>query len=391
MPDTYDGREQAFIKHELLKSYLQKLFLIIGMSARRSGKIELCYVDCFAGPWVDKTEKLEGTSIAVSLKTLETCRQKLGMNGISAKIRALYVEKDPAAHNRLAQYLDGNTPSGIKANCKHGDFVALQQEILNWCGPDAFAFFFIDPMGWRAIGIETLRPLLQRARSEFLVNFMYDFINRTASMLDWQEEIAELLGERVMLESMTPSERETKLLSTYRQNLKRCVPIANPIYYARSAYVRVLDPTRERPKYHLVYLTSHPQGIIEFMEISEHVDLVQKRVRAHKKAQKREQQTGVADMFSSETFVDASEGHASPDDVDRFWIEYLKEGVRQIGRAEFAEILERTDWFPGDLQASLVRLIKSGVVRNLDMKGKRPKRPLHFEDNERLQLLESGK
>jgi len=50
-PTRYDGREQALIKHELLKSYLEKLFFIVGMGANRgNGKIELCYIDAFAGP-----------------------------------------------------------------------------------------------------------------------------------------------------------------------------------------------------------------------------------------------------------------------------------------------------------------------------------------------------
>jgi hypothetical protein len=96
-------------------------------------------------------------------------------------------------------------------------------------------------------------------------------------------------------------------------------------------------------------------------------------------------------MFGSETYVELSEGHASPGDVDHFWIEHLRAGVRKIGRAEFADILESTDWFAGDLQSSLARLIELGLVRNLDMKGKRSKKPLHFEKNERLQLVESGK
>lgn len=51
VPETYRGREQAYIKHRLLESYLEKLFLIVGMSARKLGITEFCYVDCFAGPW----------------------------------------------------------------------------------------------------------------------------------------------------------------------------------------------------------------------------------------------------------------------------------------------------------------------------------------------------
>lgn len=389
VPDAYDGREQAFIKHELLKSYLQKLFFILGSSKRSGRQIELCYVDCFAGPWGDESEGMESTSIAISLQTLDLVRQRLGINGVSARIRALYVEKDARAHARLAAYLQSNTPSGIHAEPRQGDFVALRDEILRWVGKDAFTFFFIDPMGWKGIGIETLRPLLARPRSEFLITFMYDFVNRTMSMPKWQAEMAELVGEPINLGSMAPHEREYIILKTYRTNLKRCVTATRPQFPPRSASARVLDRGRARPKYHLVYVTSHPLGIIKFMTISEDVDPVQKQVRAEVKDAERERRTGMADLFP--TPIDPNAGHASADDVDRFWLDYIGATVRRVDSNAFADILEDKDWFPGDLQDSLVRLIAAGEVKNLDAAKRRLKRPLHFEaeNGERLQRIGS--
>ena len=46
IPENYKNREQAFIKHTLLRSYLERLFMIIGHRER-----VISYVDCFAGPW----------------------------------------------------------------------------------------------------------------------------------------------------------------------------------------------------------------------------------------------------------------------------------------------------------------------------------------------------
>lgn len=391
IPGAYEGREPAFIKHKLLESYLEKLFLIVGMGAGRGGPVELCYVDCFAGPWGDESDDMEATSIAISLHTLDTCRQALSERGVSAKIRALYIEENPKAFERLSAYLENKTPRGIQAKGLKGDFVALRDEILQWAGGKAFVFFFIDPQGWKEVGIETLRVLLQRPRSEFLINFMYDFVNRTMSMPEWQQDMTALLGETINLNGMAPKQREQSILKTYRKNLKLCLPQNKPPYQPRAAYVRVLDRNKERPKYHLVYVTSHPKGIIEFMKISEDVDLVQKQVRAEKKGAEREQRTGTADMFGDKSLIDESAGHASGEDVDRFWLDYLKAGTRRVGGTEFADILEDKDWFPGDLQGSLVRLIKAGSVRNLDAPRNRPKKPLHFEakGGERLQLVES--
>src|SRR3546814_63200 len=167
---------------------------IVGMAAKAQGAIEICYVDCFSGPW--GTSDLESTSIAVSLRTMARCKQRLEELGVQATMRALYVERDAEAFENLQQYLGHSTPAAVKAECRHGDFVDLRGEILKWSGAGPFTFFFIDPKGWKAIGIEKLRPLLERPRSEFLINFIYDFINRTASMAEWQNEIAEFLGDR---------------------------------------------------------------------------------------------------------------------------------------------------------------------------------------------------
>ena len=44
------------------------------------------------------------------------------------------------------------------------------------------------------------------------------------------------------------------------------------------------------------------------------------------------------------------------------WRRYLAAGERRVGTAEFVDILEATNWLPGELQGSLVRLVKAGVV-----------------------------
>lgn len=390
VPDGYQGREQALIKHRLLENYLEKLFMIIGMGSAKLGITEISYVDCFAGPWGDEREDLGGTSIAISLQILDRCRQALGRRGMSLRLRALYIEKDKTAFARLQRYISEKTPSGIHADAMEGDFVALREKIVSWCGDKAFVFFFIDPTGWKEIGVEVLQPLLQRPRSEFLINFMYDFVNRTASMSDWKDEIASFLGEAVDLGDRPGPDREKLLLNTYRKNLKRHL-VADVKWRARSAYVRVLDREKERPKYHLVYLTSHPRGAIEFMEISEDLDLVQKHVRASTKQHERAEKSGMDELFDAADYVNVEQGHANLIDVEQYWLSYLSNESKRVGEEEFANLLEDTDWFPGDFQRALGNLITAGKVRNLDAPRKRPKKPLHWKkEGERLQLMDSA-
>lgn len=391
VPEIYDGREQAWIKHQLLESYLEKLVLIIGLAARSQGKVEICYVDCFAGPWGDDSEQMEGTSIAISMRTMAMCKQKLAKLGVDATMRALYIELDKRAFGRLSDYLQKATPAGVDAECMEGDFLALRQDILKWCGNTAFAFFFIDPKGWKTVSVPNLRTLLSRPKSEFLINFMYDFINRTAAMREWQDDIAQFLDQPIEvvqgLEGASPHIREAALLSTYREGIKNALPPQRARYGPRTAYVRVMDKDRERAKYHLVYLTTHPVGIIEFMQISQDVELIQKRVRVAKKVEIRQQQSGMEDMFV-DAYDDwaADSEQASPSMVDEFWLGYLSTDPKVVDEDAFADILERQGWTPHDLQASLARLIKAGQVMNLNASGLRPKRPLHYEKREQLVL-----
>ncbi len=380
VPDVYEGRMPAMVKHALLKSYLEKLVLIIGMNGRSKGNAEICYVDCFAGPWGSDDEKLEGTSISLSLKTLAACKEKLASLGVDARMRALFIEQEPDAYERLTTYLRNDAPKSVEARSMKGDFVALRSEILDWTGKDAFTFFFIDPKGWSPIMIDVLTPLLKRRRSEFLINFIYEFINRTASMSQFRDAMRRLLGKEVAVEGKTPEERELALVGAYRETLKTVVPSGGKPFNARTAYVTVMHPEKQRTKYHLVYLSCHPKGIVEFMKISQEVDIVQARVRLASQLAEQAAKSGTMDMFIDHALAEADGSRSSPEEVDSFWISYLSKGERKVDQAAFADILEATNWLPRELQASLARLIQRGAVVNLDAVGKkRTARPLHFE------------
>jgi three-Cys-motif partner protein len=380
VPDVYEGRIPALVKHALLKSYLEKLVLIIGMNGRGKGRAEICYVDCFAGPWGSDDEKLDGTSISLSLKTLAACKEKLASLGVDVRMRALFIEQELGPFQRLSAYLRDDAPKSIEALALNGDFVALRSDILEWTGNEAFTFFFIDPKGWLPIVIDVLTPLLQRPRSEFLINFIYEFINRTASMSQFKNAMRRLLGKEVEVEDKTPEQRELALVGAYRETLKAVVPPGRRPFNARTAYVTVLHPEKKRTKYHLVYLSCHPKGIVEFMNISQAVDIVQARVRLASQLAEQSAKSGTMDMFVDHAVAEVDGSRSTPEEVDRFWIDYLSKGERKVDQVAFADILESTNWLPRELQASLARLIERGAVVNLDAVGKRrTARPLHFE------------
>jgi hypothetical protein len=65
---NYTGREAAYIKSELLRAYLEPLFMIIGQRELRIG-----YVYCSPGPWQKGGQDPGDTSIAVSLGVMAKC------------------------------------------------------------------------------------------------------------------------------------------------------------------------------------------------------------------------------------------------------------------------------------------------------------------------------
>ena len=386
VPAAYRGREQAYVKHRLLEAYLEKLFMIVGLGAKTLGIKELAYVDCFAGPWGDESDSMDATSIAISLGVLSECRTALLKLGIDLSFRALYIEKDRKAFGRLKQYLGNRKPDGVDAEPLEGDFTDLMPPIQEWANRDAFVFFFIDPKAWRPVSVGVLKPLLERPHSEFLINLMYDFVNRAASMAEMKTQIAELLGEAPGVEGLTGAPREKELLDVYRRNLKRLIPVQRQ-WRARSAYARVLDPVKDRPKYHLVYLTTHPRGLIEFMDASEKLDLIQKRARADTKQRRREEKSGMHGLFEDSALVRAEDGRVNEEEVEKYWLGRLTHEPQRFGQSEFADMLEETDWFPRDLQLALGNLMRRGLVQNLDAPGVRRSKFLHFDGaGERLQL-----
>jgi three-Cys-motif partner protein len=382
IPDAYRGREQAYFKHCLLEAYLERLFMIVGHHQKT-----ISYVDCFAGPWQEKGTELEDTSIAKSLNIITKCQKGLAGKKLYPKFRTLYIEKEAEPFRKLNDYLTSRKWEGIDTQAKHGSFYDLREDILSWCEPDSFVFFFIDPTGWkRKVDIPTLEPLLRRPNSEFLITFMYGFLSRTVPQLKFQEDMRNIFGIVSDTHRMSPAQKESYHLSLYRNNLKQIFPVGGS--QPRTAFVQVQKPTKDRTLYHLVYLTRHPKGIVEFMEASEELELVQKKVRALAKQNKRVQRNGQSELFPADAFVNENEGEHDLSMVKKYWLKNLPLGKKHFGIIELSDMLEETGWFPKDFQNALRELIKEGKVRNLNAKRVRSANAINFEKGETLERLQ---
>ena len=375
IPEHYKDREQTFVKHTVLKRYLKRLFMI-------KGQFEpvICYIDCFAGPWQTDRENMNDTSIAISLSIMDECRAALAKMNKNIKFRALYIEKDPKAYERLVDFLKNKQLPNIQTFALNGDFFSMRNTICEWCDDDSFAFFFIDPTGWKdVVELNTLQPLLARRKSEYLVNFMFDFILRSHTQDSYEQHMCDIFGTVPDTKNMTPGEREDCLIRLYRNGLKnasvRCEK--GP----RTAHVRILYPNKDRTFFHLVYLTRHPMGIYAFMEESERVEIIQNMVRARTSQEKRIEKTKQNELFDDSECI-LNDNRVALHQVKDYWLARLSFTPKRYGVNEIADMLEETDWFIRDFQAAFKELQNEGKVKNLDSTRNRPKNVVHFKEND---------
>jgi three-Cys-motif partner protein len=374
IPEHYRNREQTYIKHTLLRRYLERLFMIKGQF-----EPAICYVDCFSGPWQEGSGQMHDTSISISLNIMNGCRAALAEMGKTVQFSALFIEKNPKAYDRLVEFLQLDNWSRIETKALSGDFYELRDAICDWCNNDSFAFFFVDPTGWKnVVEIETLRPLLQRKKSEYLINFMFDFILRTHTQAAFETDMRDIFGVLPNTANMTSDEREEYLIRLYRNSLKGAS--IEDGKEPRTARVRVLYPNKDRTLYDLVYLTRHPMGIRAFMEESERVDLIQRRVRAKAKQEQRIERTRQFELFDDSSRP-LHNNDINLSEVKDYWLAKLAYTPERFGLEKLADMLEETDWFISHLQAAFKALQADGKVRNLDAARTRPRNVVHFDAN----------
>jgi three-Cys-motif partner protein len=387
IPASYEGREHAFVKHMVLKDYLERLFYIVGNSLDVLKLDEIVYVDCFAGPWQDNTAELDGSSVGIAIEKM--LKTRLGLQKIKkvVKFRGIFIERDPESFERLKSFLSRKASDHkIELMALNGEFQDLRSEILDRCPSNAFAFFFIDPLGWKTVGVEVLRPLLLRRNSEYLINFMFDFVNRFTQQEELSEQIHDLFGK--IPEPNGVANRARYLVNLYSANLRSILKSTDRDAY--SANIPVLDRSKDRVKYHLVYLTGHPKGVIEFSSVSEKQSKKQRLLHATTKQKRKEENTGQISFL--EPSAEETKDHSPL--IDDLKAEALIlteielfEGSMKVTLARFAEMMEKFDCYPSTILEAVKRLLDQKKIRNADATSSRRVWHVDPKKNERLVLV----
>lgn len=355
LPDSYRGREQTFIKHVVLKRYLERVAWNILWSQQ-----EFVFVDGFSGPWASKSSSYEDTSFGIAMRLLRKVRDELkNAYGRDRSVRCIFVEKGATAFARLSEAIEA--APYIHAQAIKGRFEDCIDEVRHLIG-NAFALVSVDPKGW-SFDLRKLAPLLRSRPSEVLVNFMFDHFNR---FLD--DERAEIRASYVLpfgdpnwrtrFDALRVSGlgREEAVLELFRDQLKS----VGEYDYVLSA--RIQRPTANRSQFYLVYGTRHRKGLIEFRNVEKKAMEVEERSRIEAKHDKRASKSrqGLLHLYSPRPLAQLRQPA-----IERAgnWVRERLSQLRTLPYAEIlAGVLERFPVTETELKDLLVAMQGGGDV-----------------------------
>lgn len=244
--ETAEYEEQTKIKHAVLASYLDKWFTIIG----RYNKLN--YIDgfCGLGAYHDDKGVTHFGSPVLAILNYEKVHKPKGK-----KITFLFIDKQIEKLDNIKRILKKEKCETIPQYLQ-GDFDNVINDVLDRVSVLAPTFVLIDPFGFKGVKISTIKRIMERDKTEILLNFMFTRINEFLSAPNVASIFSEYFGpcEWASLAALHGFEREKALMSLYRNQLKR---------YAKVRYVYpypIEFPNSRRTYYYLFHLTNYWLG-----------------------------------------------------------------------------------------------------------------------------------
>lgn len=148
-PEYYKNREQTYIKHYVLKNYLERVAYNIF-----SFQKHFAYVDGFSGPWKSENEKYEDTSFKIAIDQLNSVKQGIyERTQKTVQFRCMFIEKHSKPYAELESAVARISETRIETI--KGEFEDLINEINGFIG-NSFSLVFIDPTGWQGFPIQKI-------------------------------------------------------------------------------------------------------------------------------------------------------------------------------------------------------------------------------------------
>lgn len=282
---NYDAREQSEIKHYALRHYLEAATRILGST--RNFK----YVDCCAGPWESHAADFSDTSFGIAIPILRKAAADLRMRQLFPKFSCLLIEKKASAFAELQAFAQQNDTSTMPVYARNWNFTERTSDIVQYCEKNGgFPFIFIDPTGWQLAGISRIRPLLQLAPGEVLINLMSPFISRFIK--DNRTDFSDLLGKDFpALRALSGMELESAIVSKYSELVRQ----EGGFKYVCS--LPVMKPDMDTFNFHLIYATRHRKGVQVFKDVERRTEETTHVIRAELQQQDRQSKTGNLELY----------------------------------------------------------------------------------------------
>jgi hypothetical protein len=214
--------------------------------------------------------------------------------------------------------------------------------------------------------MKRLEPLLSRSNSEVVFNFMFEFINRAASMnepvtIAGLDELIPFGSWRQELQAATPEERKEILVAAFSETLRRIGD------YRYVAEIPIFRPLKDRPLYSLFFGTRRPPGIEVFRECQIATLKEQDETRKVTKQKHALHQSGQSEMFAANVNMGPNEiaGYLEREAAaaETLLIELVPAAPNWIKYGDlWPQVLARRAVKRSAVNAIAARLRKSGVL-----------------------------
>lgn len=246
--------QQTTKKHEILANYLKTWFVIM-----QKYSSELLYLDGFAGP----NEYIGGQKGSPQIALDAAVANPHLYAG--KKISLVFNELDRQRYEKLNLWADAQSETVadyLKIVVRHTDFENMAKDLIK---TDLFRrqpalFAFVDPFGV-SIPIHVLADLTAPKKSELLVLFAFDFVNRFSTAGNVDRSLTELFGcdHFKTAPHDSPRDRKLHLVDLYATQLRKICGFK---------YVSQFEMIRQDGKtaYFLMHCTRSLKGVEVFRE-----------------------------------------------------------------------------------------------------------------------------
>ncbi|MFW6174024.1 MAG: three-Cys-motif partner protein TcmP [Elusimicrobiota bacterium] len=236
---TWSYQKQTEMKHKVFSEYFDKWVKILGKYYR------LNYMDCFSGcgAYYRQDNIYYGSPILAA--------EIIKRNNKEATL--VFIEKNKKNIENLKKIFEYKRLTDMKILYVNHDFDKTINNILDQTSSLAPTFFLIDPFGFK-IKHSTLKRIMETDKSEILLNFLFNAVNRFLSLERIEKTKTNLFGTDKLksLLNLKGRDRENGILNLYKEQLEQIAEFVFPY--------KMEFPERKRTFYYLFHLSNFWKG-----------------------------------------------------------------------------------------------------------------------------------